>query len=135
MAKFYNADASLIEKAVENALISKSVWENMSYDSRSRVLLKVIFFNLVFEGVGIKYHFFSHPLSPYKHGPLKFYCESIVFLAACSLFKFLSKVVQGCPICANQLFGLIQRNDNSVLQKNMILKMNKNIFSTFRRPP
>jgi len=40
VAKFYHADASLIEKAVENALISKSVWEKMSYDSRSRVLLK-----------------------------------------------------------------------------------------------
>jgi len=40
VAKFYNADKNLIEKAVENALINKSVWEKMSYDSRARVVLK-----------------------------------------------------------------------------------------------
>lgn len=40
VAKFYNADQSLIEKAIENALISKEKWNKMSYDSRARVIMK-----------------------------------------------------------------------------------------------
>lgn len=38
IAKFYYADKDLIEKAIENALINRQKWENMSYDARSRIL-------------------------------------------------------------------------------------------------
>ncbi|XP_047135019.1 delta-1-pyrroline-5-carboxylate dehydrogenase, mitochondrial isoform X1 [Hydra vulgaris] len=38
IAKFYYADESLIENGIENALINKDKWENMSYDSRSRII-------------------------------------------------------------------------------------------------
>jgi len=41
VAKFYNADKNLIEKAIENALISKGAWDKMSYDSRARVMMRV----------------------------------------------------------------------------------------------
>lgn len=40
VAKFYHADSTLIERAIENALISKGKWDNMSYDSRARVMMK-----------------------------------------------------------------------------------------------
>lgn len=38
LAKFYYADADLIETAIENALINREKWEAMSYDSRSRII-------------------------------------------------------------------------------------------------
>lgn len=40
VAKFYHADKNLIEKAIENALINKDRWANMSYDARSRVMMR-----------------------------------------------------------------------------------------------
>ena len=40
VAKFYHADRNLIEKAIENALITKDKWDKMSYDSRSRVIMR-----------------------------------------------------------------------------------------------
>lgn len=40
IAKFYYADKGLIEKAIENALINREKWEKMSYDSRSRIILR-----------------------------------------------------------------------------------------------
>jgi len=40
LAKFYHADSGLIEKAIENSLIAKEKWDNLSYDARSRVIMK-----------------------------------------------------------------------------------------------
>jgi len=40
VAKYYHADKALLEKSIENALINRSKWENMSYDSRSRIIMR-----------------------------------------------------------------------------------------------